>query len=155
MRICFVCLGNICRSPTAEGVMRALVRKAGLDHRIVIDSAGTGQWHLGEQPDPRSRAAAARRGIELEHEARLFSREDLDRFDLVLALDGANLNVLKALAGTRSTPDIRLLRSFDPTAPEGAEVPDPYYGGGGGFDEVLDQCERACAGLLDYVRSHI
>lgn len=155
MRICFVCLGNICRSPTAEGVMRALVTEAGLAGTIVIDSAGTGSWHIGEQPDPRTREAAARRGIELEHLARQFTRADFDRFDLVLAMDRANLEVLERLAGARTRPAVRLLRSFDPTAPEGAEVPDPYYAGGrAGFEEVLDQCERACAGLLAYVRSH-
>jgi protein-tyrosine phosphatase len=155
MRICFVCLGNICRSPTAEGVMRALVTEAGLAGTIVIDSAGTGSWHIGEQPDPRTRDAAARRGIELDHLARQFTRADFDRFDLVLAMDRANLEVLERLAGARTHPEVRLLRSFDPTAPEGAEVPDPYYAGGRtGFEEVLDQCERACAGLLAYVRSH-
>lgn len=155
MRICFVCLGNICRSPTAEGVMRALVTKAGLADSIVIDSAGTGAWHIGEQPDPRTQEAAARRGIELDHLARQFTRADFDRFDLVLAMDRANLEVLERLAGTRTHPDVRLLRSFDPTAPAGAEVPDPYYAGGrAGFEEVLDQCERACAGLLAYIRSH-
>lgn len=152
MRICFVCLGNICRSPTAEGVMRKLVDEAGLAEAIVIDSAGTGAYHVGESPDPRTCEAAARRGIELAHAARQFTPADLERFDLVLAMDGNNLRILRRLVGARTAPEVHLLRSFDPTAPEGAEVPDPYYGGVRGFDDVLDQCERACAGLLAYVQ---
>lgn len=155
MRICFVCLGNICRSPTAEGVMRALVDAAGLAERFELDSAGTGDWHAGELPDPRTRAAAARRGLALTHTARQFTRRDLERFDLVLAMDRANLRHLRTLAGERNPPELRLLRSFDPTAPEGAEVPDPYAGGETGFEEVLDQCERACAGLLAHVRARL
>ena len=153
MRICFVCLGNICRSPTAEGVMQKLVDDAGLGDRITIDSAGTGDWHAGELADPRTRRAAEGRGLELTHLARQFTRKDLDTFDLVIAMDRANLKHLRYMAGDRSTPELRLLRSFDPTAPEGAEVPDPYAGGEQGFEEVLDQCERACRGLLEYVRA--
>ena len=156
MRICFVCLGNICRSPTAEGVMRKLIDDAGLAHRIAIDSAGTGDYHAGEQADPRTRAAAARRGLDLTHFARQFTRADLERFDLVIAMDTANLVILRRLIGERTTPDLRLLRSFDPTATAGAEVPDPYYAGGErGFEEVLDQCERACTGLLAHVHERL
>ncbi len=156
MRICFVCLGNICRSPTAEGVMQKLVAEAGLADRITIDSAGTGDYHSGELADPRTRAAAARRGIELTHLARQFTRADLERFDLVLALDAANVQILRRMIGERTTPELRLLRSFDPTAPEEAQVPDPYYGPGErGFEEVLDQCERACTGLLAHVRERL
>jgi protein-tyrosine phosphatase len=153
VRICFVCLGNICRSPTAEGVMQRLVDEAGLAAHIAIDSAGTGDYHTGEPPDPRSRAAAAKRGIELAHRARQFTPHDLDRFDLVVAMDQRNLRHLRALFGDRAAPELHLLRSFDPTAADGAEVPDPYAGGPRGFDEVLDQCERACAGLLAHVRT--
>jgi protein-tyrosine phosphatase len=152
MRICFVCLGNICRSPTAEGVMRKLVCDAGLEPAVTIDSAGTGGWHVGERPDPRSCKAAARRGYELDHRARQFIAEDFDRFDLVLAMDRANLRHLHALAGgRRASPSIRLLRSFEPGAPDDAEVPDPYDGAGDDFDRVLDICECACRGLLDHV----
>ena len=147
MRICFVCLGNICRSPTAEAVMRMLAARAGRTD-LELDSAGTGAWHAGELPDPRTREAARSRGIELTHRARQFATADLDRFDLVLAMDVANLAHLRGVIGTRTTPDLRLFRSFDPTAPVGAEVPDPYSGGRDGFEIVLDQCERACAGLL-------
>ena len=154
MRICFVCMGNICRSPTAEGVMRHLVRQAGLDDHLVLDSAGTGGWHAGELPDPRSRQAASRRGYVLEHRARQFTAADLARFDLVLAMDRDNLAHLEQLAAGRQAPPIRLLRVFEPGAPEGAEVPDPYGGLGNDFELVLDICERACAGLLAHVRDH-
>src|SRR5690606_33971997 len=102
MRICFVCLGNICRSPTAEGVMRALVEQAGLGRRVVVDSAGTGAWHVGELPDPRSRAAAKKRGYELVHRARKFTAQDFDRFDLVVAMDRDNYSNLQRLARGRT-----------------------------------------------------
>jgi protein-tyrosine phosphatase len=157
VRICFVCMGNICRSPTAAGVMEKLVRDAALTEQLTIDSAGTGAWHIGELPDERARAAATKRGITLDHAARQFTREDFARFDLVLAMDTDNLRHLRKLAGSRtSPPEIRLLRDFDPEAPPGAEVPDPYYGDGdAGFDHVLDMCERACRGLLVYARSKL
>lgn len=156
LRVCFVCLGNICRSPTAEGVMLALVRDAGLSGRIAIDSAGTGAWHAGEPADARARAAARARGIELTGTARLFVRADLERFDYVLAMDRANLGVLRQMArGPEELAKIHLFRSFDPAAPAGAEVPDPYYGGPQGFDEVLDICERGCRGLLAHLRARL
>jgi protein-tyrosine phosphatase len=155
MRICFVCLGNICRSPTAHGVMERVVAEAGLAASVVIDSAGTAAYHIGELPDERSRTAARRRGIELDHLARQFTRADLDRFDLVIAMDRQNLEKLKALLGGRTTPEVVLLRSFDPTAAHGAEVPDPWSGGERGFEEVLDQCERACKGLLAHLRGRL
>jgi protein-tyrosine phosphatase len=152
MRICFVCLGNICRSPTAHGVMAHAVDQAGLGTAVVIDSAGTGAYHIGELPDERSRTAARRRGIELGHRARQFTRADLDRFDLVLAMDRQNLQHLQRMLGGRTTPKLALFRSFDPTAEPDAEVPDPWGGGAEGFEEVLDQCERACKGLIAHVR---
>jgi protein-tyrosine phosphatase len=155
MRICFVCLGNICRSPTAHGVMERLVRNAGLAAMVAVDSAGTAAYHVGELPDERSRAAARRRGIELTHRARQFTRADLDHFDLVVAMDGQNLERLQQIAGTRTKPPIVLLRSFDRAAAPGAEVPDPWSGGAAGFEEVLDQCERACAGLLAHIRERL
>jgi len=155
LRLCFVCLGNICRSPTAEGVMRALVREAGLGRGIVINSAGTGAYHVGELPDPRTRAAARARGLDLTSKARLFVQADFDRFDYVLAMDLSNLQTLQRMARMpHERSKIHLLRSFDVTAPAEAEVPDPYYGGPGGFDEVLDMCERACRGLLAHLRAH-
>ena len=132
--------------------MRELVAAAGLADRVTLDSAGTGAWHAGELADPRTRAAAARRGIELGHRARQVTAADLDQFDLLVAMDGANLAVLQRLARGRSAPGVVLLRSFDATAPADAEVPDPYSGGADGFEEVLEQCERACRGLLAHVR---
>ena len=146
-------MGNICRSPTAHGVMEKLVREAGLDGQLVLDSAGTGAWHVGELPDPRSRAAAKKRGYDLTHRARKFTAADFDRFDLVLAMDRDNYDSLQRLArGRTQVPSIRMLCSYDPSAPEGAEVPDPYSGEDDGFEEVLDICERACRGLLQQVR---
>jgi protein-tyrosine phosphatase len=153
VRICFVCLGNICRSPTAEAVMRRLVDDAGLAGRVTLDSAGTGHWHVGELADPRTRSAAANRGIEISHRARQFVAADLERFDLVIAMDRDNLAALRRLLGRRDRPDVRLLRAFDASAPGGAEVPDPYAGGPDGFDHVLDLCERACRGLVEHVRA--
>ena len=136
--------------------MRALVTAADLASRVELDSAGTGAWHVGEPPDPRTCIAAERRGYDLyELRARQFEPADLDRFDLVLAMDRTNLLVVKRLAGARTTPMIRLLRSFDATAPAGAEVPDPYSGNAADFDDVVDICERACRGLLDYVRTQL
>lgn len=135
--------------------MRKLVADAGLAEAIVIDSAGTGDYHTGELPDPRTREAAQRRGFELDHLARQFTRRDVERFDLVVAMDRSNFRHLRVLIGERTAPELRLLRSFDPTAPEGAEVPDPWSGGLKGFEEVLDQCERACAGLLAHIRARL
>jgi protein-tyrosine phosphatase len=154
IRVCFVCLGNICRSPTAEGVFRHLVSSARLDKHIAIDSAGTGSWHVGELPDTRARAAARRRGYELSGTARQFQRGDFANFDYVLAMDEENLSALKKMAPSEAARSkIHLLREFDATAPAHAEVPDPYYGGASGFDEVIDVCERACRGLLENIRS--
>jgi protein-tyrosine phosphatase len=152
-RVCFVCLGNICRSPTAEGVFRRLVSEAKLNSSIEIDSAGTGDYHVGESPDKRARTAAQQRGYPLTGNARQFKVGDFARFDYVLAMDGDNLSALKRLAPTDDARSkIHLLREFDATSPAGAEVPDPYYGGAAGFDQVIDICERACAGLLEHIR---
>lgn len=155
MRICFVCMGNICRSPTAEGVMIDLVAKAGLADRIEIDSAGTGSWHIGELADARSRAAAKKRGLDLSSRGRQLSKADFDRFDLIVVMDDVNLRHVMAMAGQRTSPEIRLLRSFDPAAPLHANVPDPYAGGEDGFEHVLDLCESACAGLLAYAKTKL
>jgi protein-tyrosine phosphatase len=154
LKIVFVCLGNICRSPTAHGVMEKLVADAGLADRVTIDSAGTGAYHIGELPDSRSRAHAAKRGYELAHRARQFTRGDVAAFDLIVAMDRNNLRHLRLIAG-EAHGKVVLLRSFDATAPADAEVPDPWYGEADGFEEVLDQCERACAGLLAHVRERL
>ncbi len=153
VRICFVCLGNICRSPTAEGVMAMLVERAGLTERIELDSAGTSAYHIGERPDRRSAEAARRRGIELRGRARQFVTSDFDDFDYVVAMDKANLRDLEVLC--RSVADrnkLSLLRDYDPESPKGAGVPDPYYGGEDGFDRVLDICEAGCRQLLEQLR---
>jgi protein-tyrosine phosphatase len=154
VRVCFVCLGNICRSPTAEGIMRHLVREAGLADRIAIDSAGTGAWHVGEPPDRRAGATARARGVVLESRARQFVIDDFDRFDYVLAMDRSNLNDLVSLAPTEAArAKVHLFRSFDPDSPAGAGVPDPYFGGTDGFDHVFDLCEAACRGLIARIES--
>ena len=156
VRILFVCMGNICRSPTAEGVMRALVAEAALEDMIELDSAGTGGWHAGDPPDARSVAAARRRGIMVDGAARRISPADFERFDLLIALDASNASGLMSVApDERAAAKVRLLREFDPESAAGADldVPDPYYGGEDGFDHVLDLVDAACKGLLDEVRS--
>jgi protein-tyrosine phosphatase len=156
MRILFVCMGNICRSPTAEGVMRGLLRAEGLERAVEIESAGTGAWHAGSAPDERAVAAARLRDIVVEGEARQVTAEDFEHFDLLLAMDRDNERELLARAPDREArAKVRLLREFDPAsvAAGDLDVPDPYYGGTHGFDRVLDQVEAACRGLLDEVRS--
>jgi protein-tyrosine phosphatase len=158
VRIVFVCLGNICRSPTAEGVMRRIVAEEGLEDQIAIDSAGTGGWHVGAAPDARATKAAARRGTELSGAARRFDPDDFERFDLILAMDAENRRDLLALAPAgdpAARAKVRLLREFDP-ASNGApdlDVPDPYYGGGNGFERVLDLVEAAVRGLVAELRA--
>lgn len=159
--VCFVCLGNICRSPTAEGVFQKLVDDAGLAQYISIDSAGTGSWHVGESADARSREAATKRGYVLASRARQVAKADFGRFDYLLAMDHDNLRALEDLArslgfSAAGPPHVALLRDFDETAPAGSIVPDPYHGGARGFEEVLDICERACRGLLEHItRTHL
>ena len=156
MRVLLVCLGNICRSPTAEGVLRRMVADAGLEDRIEIDSAGTGGWHVGAPPDARAAAAAGRRGITLDSAARQICADDFSRFDLLLAMDRENrAELLRRAPDDAARAKVRLLREFDPVSRERGdlEVPDPYYGAEDGFDEVLDLVEAACAGLLDELRA--
>jgi protein-tyrosine phosphatase len=155
VRLLFVCLGNICRSPTAEGVMRSLIERAGLTESVELDSAGTGGWHVGSPPDARASEAARARGIPLEGSARQVSPDDFFDFDLMIAMDRANLRELRELApGAAERAKVRLLREFDPASGgEELEVPDPYYGSAGGFDEVLDIVQAACEGLLAQLQS--
>jgi len=143
-RLLFVCLGNICRSPTAEGVMRHLIQQRGLQDEIEVDSAGTGDWHVGSAPDDRATAAARLRGIELAGAARQVSRLDFEEYDLLLAMDRQNLRDLLAQAPPGLEYKVRLLADVD--------VPDPYYGEGDGFARVLDIVEVACERLLDDLR---
>jgi protein-tyrosine phosphatase len=148
MRILFVCLGNICRSPTAEGVFRHLVSQRAPDLAIEIDSAGTHDYHLGEPPDRRAVSAALRRSIDLSGlRARRIHDEDFERFDLILAMDEENLRELRQRATPRHHGRIRLMMEYAPQAGCTA-VPDPYYGGAQGFEEVLDLLEEAAEGLL-------
>ncbi len=156
-RVLFVCLGNICRSPTAEGVMRALVSDAGMEDRVQLESAGTGAWHVGSPPDRRASEAASARGVELEGHARQVRADDFEEFDLLLAMDGENARELRRQApGDEERAKVRLLREFDPASNDGPptrelDVPDPYYGGTGGFDEVFELVQAACAGLLEQI----
>jgi protein-tyrosine phosphatase len=155
VKVLFVCLGNICRSPTAEGVMRALIADAGVQESVELDSAGTGGWHVGEPPDARATEAALRRGIVLEGSARQVRAEDFERFDLIVAMDRSNERALRALAPDEpARAKVRRLREFDHAGAgvDDLDVPDPYYEGQHGFDIVLDQVQAACAGLLEHVR---
>jgi protein-tyrosine phosphatase len=149
-RVCLVCLGNICRSPMAEIVLRKTLDDHGLGDLVTVDSAGTGSWHQGGPMDERAAATLADHGYDGSlHRARQFLGDWYGRIDLVLAMDGENLRALRRLAPTGA--DVRLFRSFDPAAPEGAEVPDPYYGDGEGFSEVLKMVEAASEGLAGYL----
>lgn len=158
MRLLFVCLGNICRSPTAEGVMRSLLAREGLQDAVEIDSAGTGAWHVGSKPDARAYEAARRREVELQGRARQVTAEDFERFDLLLAMDSANARALRAMAPDEERrARVRLLREFDPGSAASGEldVPDPYYGAAGGFEEVFDIVRAGCEGLLTEIRSQL
>lgn len=153
MKILFVCLGNICRSPTAEAVLRHLLQREASELEVTVESAGIGAWHIGEPPDERSQAAARRRGFEMSSlRARQITAEDFSRFDLILAMDLENLAELKRRAPAHLRERVRLLLDFIPES-ELDEVPDPYYGGEAGFERVLDLVEQASRGLLDYLRN--
>jgi protein-tyrosine phosphatase len=153
LKLCFVCLGNICRSPIGEGVMRHVLQGAGLADAVEVDSAGTAGYHAGELPDSRARAAGRRFGIEVGGRARQFKRVDFERFDYVLAMDRSNFDDLLELAPSDAArAKIHLLRSFDESSPSGASVPDPYYGDDEDFDDVVRICLAACAPLLERLR---
>jgi len=161
--VCFVCLGNICRSPTAEGIMLALVEADGLSERIEVDSAGVESYHVGERADSRSRACARERGVELKSRGRQFKATDFDRFDYVLAMDSDNQDDLLRLArraknsggAEAAEAKIQLLRSHEPGRPRSLDVPDPYYTDPGdsknGFETVFEICERSCRALLETI----
>jgi len=152
-RLLFVCLGNICRSPAAEGVFLHLLAREGLEQAFQVDSAGTGGWHRGQPADARMRAAAARRGITLASRARQIETADLLRFDRILTMDDANLAEVRKLArGVEHRARIEPITRYG-CRPEITEVPDPYYGGPGGFEQVLDLLDEACAGLLKHLLS--
>jgi protein-tyrosine phosphatase len=153
VRVLFVCLGNICRSPTAEGVFRSVVTSAGLEQHIEIDSAGTHAYHVGDPPDLRAQQAARRRGVDLSAlRGRKATRVDIERFDYVLAMDEENYQNLMAICPPGLEEKVRLFLEFAPDRPE-REVPDPYFGGDAGFERVLDMIEEAAAGLLAHLRA--
>ncbi len=150
-KVLFVCLGNICRSPTAHGIFEQLVQDRGLANRITVDSAGTSAWHIGKGPDSRSIQAAKKRGHHLEHlRARQVTVDDFDEFDVILAMDNSNLSDLEALRPAHFTGHLGLFLAFAKNHSE-SEVPDPYHDGEEGFVHVLDLVEDACDGLLQYL----
>lgn len=150
--VLFVCMGNICRSPTAEGVMRKQLAEWDGELIVEVDSAGTHAYHAGQPPDSRAIEAAARRGIDLSGQiARAVEIGDFDRFDLILAMDEDNLAILESLRPAGSKSEIGLLLAYSRNYPAGP-VPDPYYGGRNGFERVLDMLEDACSGLLQHLQ---
>ncbi|NBC18082.1 MAG: low molecular weight phosphotyrosine protein phosphatase [Bacteroidetes bacterium] len=153
IKVLFVCLGNICRSPLAEGVFRNLVEEAGLDDQVTIASAGTGRWHVGEPPDPRMRETARRHGLSIDDQrAQQIVARDLERYDYVLAMDRSNYSTIRELDDrAHNASKVHLFRDFDPT-PEDKNVPDPYYGSGTeGFERVYRIVERTSRNLLDHL----
>lgn len=156
IKVLFVCLGNICRSPTADGVLRKKIQAAGLADQVEVDSAGTSNWHIGKAPDARSQQAAAKRGYDLSLlRARQVAPSDFTEFDYVLAMDYDNLSDLKAIkpAQARTEPQL-FLKTFG-SDEYSSEVPDPYYGGDQGFEKVLDMLEDACTNLLADIRQKL
>lgn len=154
--ICFVCLGNICRSPLAEGVFQALINKEGLENQIIIHSAGTGNWHVGAAPDARMQATARNKGIHLASRGQQIQVGDIRRYDLILAMDQSNLEAIEYLCSPETAAKkIRLFRSFDPEVDGDLDVPDPYYGMDDGFEHVFQIVHRTCPPILEYVKSQM
>ena len=156
VEVCFVCLGNICRSPLAQGVFETLVKEEGLQDRIIISSAGVGNWHVGNPPDPRMQQTAHEHGIQLNSLARQFQGSDFKQMDLVLAMDHSNLNALQQMRPESELEDkLFLFRSFDPQHNNNFDVPDPYYGGGKGFETVYKIVERTCPKVLEHLKKKL
>jgi protein-tyrosine phosphatase len=148
-KVCFVCLGNIVRSPLGENMFKHLAQQSGVADHYQIDSAGTSSWHVGEPPDQRMRRVAAKHGLKYDGRARQFRQSDFDKFDLIIAMDIENRANLRRLAHSKQdSAKIQLMRDFDPQASPNQSVPDPYYGGIDGFEEVFAIVERSCQGLL-------
>lgn len=154
-RVLFVCLGNICRSPTAEGVCRHLVAQRGWQNQVQVDSAGTGAWHVGEPPDQRSQAEARRRGVDLgDIRARAVTASDFENFDAILAMDSDNLLALRGKCPAQHAQKLSLLLDFAPST-DVRDVPDPYYGSGDGFRRVFDLVEAGCEGFLKHIEARV
>ncbi len=152
VHVLFVCLGNICRSPLAEGIFKKLVWEAGLSSSVVVDSAGTSRWHIDEPPDTRSIQIAANNDIQLDHLGRQINKNDLDKFDYILAMDNENLKEILRLQNTGQFYKARvmLMRDFD-NQQSGTDIPDPYYGGQNGFQLVYDMLEESLSNFLDFL----
>ncbi len=152
IKVLFVCLGNICRSPVAEGIFAKLVKEKGLNQQISCDSCGTSNYHIGGSPDDRSSENALNNGLVLDHRARQFTKEDFENFDYILAMDAKNMADIKALENPakNATYTLMMMRDFDGLG-KGTDVPDPYFGGSSGFQDVFDILQRSNEGLLDFV----
>ena len=156
LSVCFVCHGNICRSPLAQGVMESIVNQEGLKKSILISSAGVSSWHVGEPPDSRMQHTARKHGIALNSRGRHFEGHDFNQIDLILAMDRSNLETLKSLRPEAETRDkLFLFRSFDPDNNGDLEVPDPYYGGEKGFELVYQMVERTCPKILEHLKAKL
>jgi protein-tyrosine phosphatase len=154
IEVCFVCLGNICRSPLAQGVFEKCVRDEGLEDQIRIASAGTGHWHIGSPPDTRMQETANKYGVQLNSRGRQFQAVDFFDFDLILAMDDSNLILLEQLCPDPEKADnLKLFRSFDPESDGDLNVPDPYYGGGKGFEIVYEIVNRTCPKILEFLKA--
>ncbi len=154
--VLFVCLGNICRSPLGEGVLTHRLEREGLADRVRVDSAGTGAWHQGEPPDPRSTDVAGRHGISLGGRARRISPEDFRDFDYIFAMDRSNLRDLRYLESeSDGGAALALFREFDPQGDGDLDVPDPYYGGPDGFDQMFEMVDRTCAAFVEHLLSEL
>ena len=153
-KICFVCLGNICRSPTAEGVFQHLINERNVENYFEVDSAGTSAYHVGESANSKSQRTAQKHGITLHSKARQFEASDLDYYDLILAMDSENLKNVRQMASEYHHDKIGRMRDFDPNPGDG-EVPDPYYGGPEGFENVFQIVKRSCENLLDNLETHV
>tara|TARA_B100002003_G_scaffold230130_1_gene240059 strand:+ start:282 stop:782 length:501 start_codon:yes stop_codon:yes gene_type:complete len=152
--ILFICMGNICRSPLAEGIFQHKLSQRVLHHKYMVESAGTGNWHVGDLADPRMRTTALRNGIDLTSRARQVNQKDFKRFDMLLAMDRNNyLHLLDMDKTATYTERVHMMRAFDPDVQQELDVPDPYFGGDSGFDDVYQMLDRSCENLLNILES--